>query len=455
MRIVIAGAGKLGRLLAGVLSTDHDVVLIDTVSEKLEQIKGRRDISVIKGSCCDIDVLKRAEVTGADAFIATTGDEATNILACQLASRLNPQKTICRMYGHNCFSEKDKIQASSFGLDNVFSPSDEVADKLISIVKRSVIQDEVNHEKYGAKMEVIVIPRNSPLQNVCIKDIPDRKLMNNIRIAAIIKNKCLTTKVRGDIMLNPGDKLYVCGKYEDVEAFADYISPENEKPIRRILLAGSNEFCVTFARKACSEKKEKYIVSVICKDENEAETMQDKLGDLAPHVLFYKGSSTDEYLLEEAGAQNTDVFINMEEDDESNILSCILVKGMGARKVISITHRPEYSRIFREISMIDCSFCVTTISAQTIIKFLGLNLLHMDDILNDAKATVAKFTVTAKSQLCNKTIMEAKLKDNITFALIFRNQEIITPIGSTQLLENDRILVIGTAELFRDVEKLF
>ena len=117
MRIIIAGAGELGRLLASTLSNAaHDVTIIDSDADMLEHINDNLDIKVVEGSCISINTLKDAGIKTADALLAVSGDEAANILCCQLASKMGVLKTVCRLSSPDRFSEDDGVTPDKFGI---------------------------------------------------------------------------------------------------------------------------------------------------------------------------------------------------------------------------------------------------------------------------------------------------------------------------------------------------
>ena len=148
MKFIIIGAGELGRMIAATLcKRNHDVVLIDSSGENLNGITDKLDVMVVEGSCASISTLKRAGVENADALIAVSGDEASNVLACRIASLLGVKKTICRLYESDCFSEEDGITVEMFGIWKAFSTPSAVSIRAIKPVSEpsSVIKSSTLH----------------------------------------------------------------------------------------------------------------------------------------------------------------------------------------------------------------------------------------------------------------------------------------------------------------------
>ncbi len=114
MNIIVIGAGELGRLLASALSEeDHDVVVVDSDADKLARISDKFDAMTVAGSCSSVSTMKQAGAETADAVLAVSGDEAANILACQIANKLGVKHTVCRLYSNDCFSEEDGISPAT------------------------------------------------------------------------------------------------------------------------------------------------------------------------------------------------------------------------------------------------------------------------------------------------------------------------------------------------------
>ena len=85
MRIVIAGMGDVGYQLAKQLSSEsHDIIAIDTNSERLSYSDQMADILTINGSATSIEILKRASIEKADLFVAVTSSEEVNITSAIL-----------------------------------------------------------------------------------------------------------------------------------------------------------------------------------------------------------------------------------------------------------------------------------------------------------------------------------------------------------------------------------
>lgn len=244
MRIIIAGAGELGRLLASTLSNAaHDVTIIDSDADMLEHINDNLDIKVVEGSCISINTLKDAGIKTADALLAVSGDEAANILCCQLASKMGVLKTVCRLSSPDRFSEDDGVTPDKFGIWKCVSPSEECVGKIRSVLRNRMLVEKIRFSNPDAVMEVFRVSPSSLLAGTRVKDIPtDSGLLNSVRFAAIVRQKQFLIP-HGDTIFVPGDKVYIAGGNKDVGNFISWISEETSSvKTSRIVIAGRHHY---------------------------------------------------------------------------------------------------------------------------------------------------------------------------------------------------------------------
>ena len=167
MNIIVIGAGELGRLLASALSEeDHDVVVVDSDADKLARISDKFDAMTVTGSCSSVRVMKQAGAENADAVVAVSGDEAANILACQIANKLGVKHTVCRLYSEDCFSEDDGISPATYGLWRTFSSPQESAEKILAVLSNPITLESITFTHPDAAMLVVEITRSSVWSSV-------------------------------------------------------------------------------------------------------------------------------------------------------------------------------------------------------------------------------------------------------------------------------------------------
>lgn len=449
MKIIIIGAGELGQLLASTLcAEDHDVVIVDTSVKSVEHLKEKLDLMVVEGSCSDVSVLKQAGVEGADALLAVSGDEAANIIACRIASKFGVEKTICRFYSLDCFSPQDGITPEFFGIWRAFSPPEQCVRKICDILENPICLEKIQFTNPNALMEVISIQRGSMLDGTRIRDISVPDILSKIRFAAIVRDEHFLIP-HGDTILVSGDKLYVAGQRQSVADFVKLATPQDLQNAKRIIIAGATDTGSMLAEKLLNSGIEVRFI------EKHAKRGENLLDSMPSGMIVINGDPTDEEVMEECGIRSCDAFIAVDDDDEQNILSCIMAKRLGAKKVIAITGKSEYIRIVPAMDEIDCGISSSLVSVNTILRMIETGTMRIDAKLQRFHAHLTEFTVSRKSPLVDRKIMECSLPPSAVLALLFRDGEVITPSGGTELKPGDTVVAIVTTESSKELEPLF
>ena len=451
MNIIIAGAGELGQLLAEKLTAyNHDVVLIDSSEETLNHISESLEVKLIEGSCIDLATLKRANIRTADVLLAVSGDDAANILTCQIASRLGVKKTICRLNSVFFFSKEDNLQPETFGIWKYVSPPDECVRKISAILTDRYLLEEIRFSHPDAVMRVFEISRSSMLAHARIKDLRmDPALRESVRFAAIVREKQFVVP-HGDTIFVPGDKVYVAGTSDKVADFIRWASSDQgTSKASRVVIAGSSGISTLLGQTLCAAG---YDVRFIVKDSHAGE----KLFEAIPQdILVVNGNPTDEEILREAGADDCDAYISAGIDDEDSILSCIIAKQLGARKTVSVTTKPEYIRIVPMMDLIDCGISSSLVAVNAILRMIETGTMRVDAYLQMHHAQLTEFRISNSSPLCGKTLATCKLPSSLLFALLFRNDEVIAPAGGTVFMPGDIVVSIVTPETEKELAPLF
>gem|GEM_PF-152764 len=449
MKIIIIGAGELGQLLAERLSNaKNDVIIIDSSKEGFARLHENFDVMTLTGDAADIKVMTLAGIQDADMLLAVSGDQASNILACQIAKHFGVQKVFCRLYSFDAFDETVGITPEFYGIDNAFSAPAECAEAILDATRRRILLEKVQFSHPDATMVTAEITAASPLRGMHIQNIPDQELLNNIRIAALVRENKLMIP-RANTILYQNDKLYVAGSKDYVDAFIGYASGAPEIKSQLVIVAGATRIGELVARELINEGHE---VRFIVKKKEQGEEL---LNRMPSGCLVVQGEVTDLEVLLEAGIAKCDTFISADEDDEKAILSCILAKRAGARKCIATTHKPEYISILPAMDVIDCGFNSTLVSINTIFRLMGESSFRIDSRLLAFQAYLTEFKIKRTSPLIGKKLHESKLPPSAVLAMIFRGSDFITPTGDTELLENDKVVAIVTPASEEQIKPYF
>jgi trk system potassium uptake protein TrkA len=452
MKIIIVGAGELGQFLTSTLSNDqHDIVVVDSDIEILERLKERHEVMTVAGDGAAIKSLKQADIQNARVLIAVSGDEAANLLACKIADHFQVKTTICKMHSTDFFSEEDGFLPEDLGVGNIVIPSSECVDKILNVMDNKIIVEQILYSNPNALMSVFEVQPSSPLAGLRIKDFPDIDLLNSVRFSAILRDKQYLSPY-GETIIVPGDVVYVAGPREKVNEMVAWNTPESIN-INKVVIAGASRI----GKKLAIElRKRNYSVKVIENDMREGKRLLDDLG-ADPQIMVIQGVPTEKEVMEEAGVGSCDAFVSALNDDEENILSCIIAKKLGAGKVITVTNKSEYINIVPALDMIDCGFSSSLVALNSILRKLGTGtgMLRTDAILHSINACLYEFKITKGAPVCEKKICDCNFPLPAVLSLVFRGDEVLPATGSLVLKADDVVAVISNPETAKHLEPMF
>jgi trk system potassium uptake protein TrkA len=450
MKVIILGAGELGKNLASILVKDHhDVVVVDQRAALLHRMQNHLDVMVIQGECSSVKVLKEAGIDSADLLVAASGDEAANILACKVASHYKVERTFCRLYTNDFFENADELTPKTFGITDVIIPEDETVDKIINVLVNASILEKITLSHPKAVLAAFKVDAESALAGATIRNVPQSEILANVRFAAIVRDGALLPPA-GDTVLTPGDEIYVSGLSKDVDRAIRKFDP-NAREIRSVLIGGASRIGAKLALKL---QKLGMTVRVIAKNLASGEALLDSL---ASDTLVLNGDPTENDILKESGADNCDAYISTVSDDEDNILSCILAKRMGANKVIATTNKAEYIDVVPEMSMIDCGFNSGLVSVNTVLRNVGTgrSVRGIEAVLHRCNAYVYEFKVEQGAPVADTAIKDVDNPDQAIFAMVFREDRSLNASGDLVVIPGDTVAIITTPEKAEKIASLF
>ncbi len=449
MKIGILGAGTLGKFLAGTFCTDkHDVTVIDTSSETLTRIRDKFDVMAVVGDGAKFETLREAQAGSWDMFIAAGSSDTVNMHACMVARHLGVTHTICRLINHEYFSEDDDFTPASLGIDHVVIPEEECVRKIIDVLDNPSTLEKITFSIPEALISAFKVLPGSLLAGLRLDRFPEPEMIRGVRFSGVVRHGELFAP-HGETELQVGDEVYLGGKRDAVNAMVDWANPD-KKPMRRVILTGRTKTAMLLAEKL---PEMGFDTRLIEKEHAHAEQILDELNR---KMILINGDPNDSDVLNEAGVSACDVFIAVGEDDEENILSCILAKRMGAKKVITLTNKEEYLDLVCKMEIVNCGFSRWLVSGNSVLRYIStINRVHTNAILHRTNAYVSEYVISDHSRVCNRQIDSCNFPVSTVLSLLFRGDEVITPDGELTILPGDCVALISTEESEKRLEKLF
>jgi len=445
MKIIIAGAGAVGTHLAKLLSREkQDIVLMDDNEEKLIAMDGNFDLMTVCASPTSIAGLKDSGVPKADLFIAVTPDESRNMTACMLASNLGAKKTVARIDNYEYLLPHHQEFFKKLGVDSLIYPEMLAAKEIVSSIKMSWIRQW--WEFCGGALVLIGVKMR---QNSTILDIPLSQMGKRdvpFHIVAI-KRGNETIIPRGDDMIRLYDIVYFITMPKHIPYIRKIVGKEEYADVRNVMIMGGSRIAVRTAQFAPDYMNLKIIESDPIRCNRLTELLDDK-------TMVINGDGRDVDMLVEEGLKDTEAFVALTGNSETNILACLAAKRMGVRKTVAEVENIDY------IGMAESLDIGTVINKKQIAASHIYQMMLNADVTNVkcltfASADVAEFKVKEGSAITKRKVKDLGLPKGATIGGLIRDKEAIVVSGDTQIQPKDHVVVFCRSMMIKKIEKFF
>tara|TARA_B100001093_G_scaffold430494_1_gene426216 strand:- start:4617 stop:5990 length:1374 start_codon:yes stop_codon:yes gene_type:complete len=452
MNIIICGAGKVGFSISKQLASQgHSITVVDQSSEDIKRINDTQDVKGIVGRATLPSVLENAGAESTDMIIAVTKNDETNMIVCQIASSLfNIPKKIARIRTKDFLEGKwSKLyNKSNIPIDVIISPEIEVAKSLFRRLEAPGALDNVPFAKNKVKMLEISIEKNCPIKNTPLKKLTEihPNFKANI-LGAVRKDKFLFLK-KEDKMLE-GDNVYLIISSDQLNQILKAFGHE-EKIAKKILIIGGGNIGLNLA-KLLETHFENARVKIIEKNKQRAEEIAAELST----SIVVNGDALDEEILKEANLSETETVLALTNDDENNIMACVLAEKTGLKKrTIAIVNKSNYSLLQDSLNIDDLvDPRMTTVSR--IMEHVHKGTIETVYSLLDGEYEFIEAKILEKSELVNKKIKDSNLPEQTRIGAIVRKDKVIIPRSDFIFEKDDLVVFLAKREHLKEIESIF
>lgn len=450
MKIIILGAGRVGASVAENLASEaNDVTVVDEDEAVLEDLKTRFDIRTVKGHASHPETLLNAGGEDADMILAVTRNDETNMIACQVAYTLfhTPTK-IARVRSVEYLNHPRLFAQEALPVDVLISPEQLVTDYIERLIEHPGALQVLDFA--GGRVQLVAVRayHGGPLVGHELSDLKKHMPGIDARVASIFRQG-KPIALGGETIIEVDDEVFFLAARKHIRAVMSEMR-KTEKPVKRVILAGGGNIGTRLAVAI----EHQYQVKIIERNEEHAKALSEKL-DKAMVLL---GDAADRELLLEENIESTDVFCALTNDEEANILSAMLAKRLGARKVMSLINRASY------VDLVQSETIDVAISPQQ--ATIGSLLTHIrrgDVVVVHSLRHGAAEAIEAvahgdrdSSRVVGRAIEEIKLPPGTTIGAIVRGEEVIIAHHDTVIESDDHvILFLSDKKCTQEVERLF
>lgn len=445
MRIIIAGVGEVGVYLAKMLANEHhEVIVMDTDPERLENVSTHYDLLTIQGSATSFESLKEAGIKTADLFIAVTHTLEVNITACILSKKLGAKRTIARVDTREYLLPINKAHFISLGIDSLVYPQMLAAREIVNLLSQTGTSEVFNFSGGSLSLFVLKLDENAPVINKTLQEVSniDKELV--YRAVAITRNN-QTIIPRGKDVFLPNDIVYVITNQKGVSKLMKY-SGQKKLDTHNIMILGGSRIGKRTALSLQETSKVKLI------EQNKERCFE--LADEIPQALIINGNGQDIDLLREEGLEKTDAFIAVTGDSETNILTCLQAKRWGVKKTIAAVENADYISLAENLG-IDAMINKKLITASYIMRFTVNADVPSFVCLSGSDAEVLEFVVRPGAKITKGIIKDIGFPKEAIIGGVIRDKRGFIAQGDTHILANDHVVVFAIPSVIHRIERFF
>jgi len=424
MRIIIIGAGKVGYFLAENLCKQNHVTIIDRNMNALRKAEENLDVLCIKGSGVSTSVLLEAGIKQANLLIAVTSTDEVNMVCCLTGKKLGAAQTIA--------AQELSLLKEELDLDMVVNPEQAAADEIARSMNFSTAMNVESFAKGRVRLVEIKITKDMALAGMKLNDIPSR-FSSQILIGVIVRGEDIIIP-DGEKVIEEDDSIYVIGKSSNIYSFCKLVGKSPVK-LKNVMIMGGGRIAIYLAN-LLMEMDIKVKILEIDKEKCI------ELSEMLPESLIINGDGSDEELLQSENISNMDAFIAMTGIDEENIMSALIAKQNGAKKVIAKISRLNYVNVAQNLG-IDSVISPKLITSNQILTYVSRNNVETLHRIIEGKAEIIEFIVERNSKIINTKLKNLKLPKDVIIATIVRKSEIVIPHGDDTIKEGDRVIIIA------------
>ncbi len=445
MKIIISGAYTIGSYLARLLSRNkQDIVLMDECSENLEKISNEADLLTMEGSTTSIKNLKEAGAEDADLFIAVTPDESKNIAACVLAHQLGTKKTVARVDNPEYVEPSNQELFHRMGVSSIIYPELLAAKDIINGLKMSWVRQRWDVHDGALVMLGIKLRESCEILDRPLKEIsgPD----DPYHVVAI-KHNDETIIPGGNDTLQLYDLAYFMTTKQYIPYVRKIVGKEHYVDVQNVIFMGGGKT----AARAVRMLPEYMHAKIIEQDPTRCEELNNILDE---DTLVINGDGRDIGLLQEEGIRNTQAFVSLTSNAETNILACLTAKRMGVRKTVAAVENFDYVGTAESLD-IGTIINKKAVAASHIYQMMLDANVENIRFLMSVNADVAEFVPSPDAKITRKVVRELNLPRGVTIGGLVRNGEGMLVSGNTQIEAGDSVVVFCYNVDMKKVEKLF
>jgi trk system potassium uptake protein len=438
MKVIVLGAGHVGRAVVEALYQEHDLTVIDVDTRCLAEFADRYDVRTVQGDGTTRGVVRKAGVEEADLLIACSPREEANLVCAILAKRLSRAKTVVRTTSMELL---EAWREGEIEVDFMISPELETAYAIAGIVGLPAARQTDVFAEGRVQIVEFDVPADASDDTLVGRPLRQAEIPPDCKVAALIRRGRMVFP-RGDEQILPADRVVVIASPESARAWSGRLAHER-RTIDDIVIFGAGRMGTTIGSVFVGRGVRVRLV----------DAHRERAHDVAeemPDVRVFHASAFDSTFLERQRIGQAAAVFCMN-DDAKNLYGAVLAKEHGVRLTIALAHDPTAAEVY-ERGGVDVAINPRQVTAEEMVRFAHDPRIQQIAMLEDDRFEILDITVRPDSQLVNRPLDDLPVTNSLVGAVI-RNDTVIFPHGSDALQPGDRVILFTESARASVVER--
>ncbi len=450
MRIIVVGCGKIGTtIIENFVAEGHDVVAVDSNPAAVAEVANIYDVIGICGNGVDCEPLEEAGVDKARLFVAVTGSDEQNMLACFVARRMGARHTIARIRNPEYNDKSLGFMKQQLNISMAINPELFAAQELFKILKLpSAITVETFSRRSFEMIELVLRP-HSLLSGYSLMEL--RKKYPAKFLVCVVQRDEQVHIPDGSFILQDGDRIGIVATPGEMHRLLHMVGVM-QKQARSVMILGGSRTAYYLAKLLLDNGTS---VKIIEKNHARCE----EFAGLLPGAVIIEGDGVEQELLLEEGIEKTDAFVALTGMDEENILISIFASTHNVPKVITKVNRHELSEMAQKLGL-ECVVSPKNIVSDILCRYaralknsLGSKVETLYKLMG-GKAEAIEFRVQEDFEWVNIPLKSMNIKPEVLISGIMRGRKVILPNGDDVIMAGDKVIVLTARKQLEDLSDI-
>ncbi|GAA0196566.1 Trk system potassium transporter TrkA [Haladaptatus pallidirubidus] len=441
MRIIIAGAGEVGSNIAANLAESHEIIVIDTDPEKVDELTYSNDVLSIEGDGTSSVTLREAGIGEADMLIASTDDDETNLVICGTAKTLGDSFTIARVRNANFIETWDRSDGA-FGADFMVSTNILTANDIVRVVGLPAALDV---DPFAGGLVQMAEFEVSPKSDMAGQTVEEADRFEALTFAALVRNGDVVIP-DGETIIEAGNKVIIIGRPDSIQEFSGAVaSAETSADAKEIVIIGGSDIGYHTAKLLEERGLSPRLI------EQSTDRAQQLAEELQKTVVMEHDATDVDFLVGEH-IDRAAAVIATTDSDEKNLLVSLLAKSIGVRRAIAIVEDGEYTDLFEAVG-VDVAINPREATAEEIVRLTQEGQIENLSLIEGRQAEVLEIEIDEGSALTGRPIRESMIDfpSEVVIGAITRRRDFIIPRGETIIEPGDHVVLFLATDVLPDV----